>query len=568
MVDKKPSPKRKPVKPTVKKVQKPKPKPKKARSRRPVEKPIPAPIEWIPEWLRVPEQGLAAANAYMAEKERIESRRVELETAPRTPVQMWGIPLQEAGTTGIKELSGFIQEAYNSSLYWPNVQPLFNKLRRSMPEMVMIRHFFTTLSRSVEPEVDLPDNPTDDDKRYRDYVVSEFDNMQGGFDEFIETVVNHVPFFGWGRWEVLPALRDKMWRAPGAEDWQSMQDDGLLGIRRLAWRDSSTFDGWKFDEHKNMIGMFQRDFPKEKIYLPNTRCLHLTFGDPINPEGLSPLEAVWRLERIRFGFEVIMGIGFEHSAGYLNVRKTEGGQLSGADEVNIERAAANILSAKEGNYAAWPPGIEGEVKDIPFSSAGSLLNAIQHYNILALSVYLAQFIAYNTLTGTGSYAATTDTSQIAIVAFNSMLDGFANQFDQQVGRKWWDWNHDEFPQMTKRPKIRFGHVRKDIELGALGNFVATIANVLPLDENDYKAIRKRTDFMPENSPAAKQQPAAVPGVGGNTAPAPTEPAPVEQTEDSSPGFFSVDDPNMAGLSKGVLQQALQLVARENSRRNI
>jgi hypothetical protein len=35
------------------------------------------------------------------------------------------IVFNEAGTSGLKQFSGFVNEAYNAQLFWPTVQPLF-----------------------------------------------------------------------------------------------------------------------------------------------------------------------------------------------------------------------------------------------------------------------------------------------------------------------------------------------------------------------------------------------------------------------------------------------------------
>lgn len=409
------------------------------------------------------------------------------------------IVFNEKGTSGLKEYSGFVAEAYNSQLYWPTVQPLFARLRRSMPEIVMIRQAFTAWARNTSPQIDLPDDATDDDKRYQDFIYSDFENMEGGYAAFIDTLVNHVPFDGWGWWEAIGGKRDPEWKAPN-DDWKSEADDGLVGLRRLAWRDTSTFEGWEFDDNKKLLGMNQHDFPKQPVYLPLENSLHLTFGDPNNPEGLSPLEAVWRLERIRYGLEVVQGIGYEHAAGYLNVTKTEQGTLTDADKTNVKNAAKAILSAQEGNYAAWPYGMDGKVMDIGFAAATSLLEAIRHYSVLALSVYTMQWMALNTMTGTGSFAAADDSSSMGVFTFNAMLDGFAAQYDQQIGKRLWAWNKQYFPNVTQRPKIRFSHINKAVALDEMGSFLQQMNGILPLGEDDMKAIRKRSGFLSESLP--------------------------------------------------------------------
>jgi hypothetical protein len=415
----------------------------------------------------------------------------------------------EQGTSGLKQWGGFIQAAYNAALYWPTVQPLYSRLRTSMPEIVMVRRAFSSWARNMQPVVDLPENPTDDDKRYQDFIYSDFENMEGGSARLLDTIVNHVPFYGWGWWEAVPARRDPEWIPPSfvdqrgeawPDDWRSEQEDGLIGMRRLAWRDTSTFYGWEFDGTKRMIAMKQQDFPNRAVTLRKKDSLHLTFGDPNNPEGSTPLEAVWRLERIKYGLEVIQGIGFEHAAGHAKFKKTEAGTLSTEDKQNVATAARNLLSAQEGNYMFLPFGVDADVIDVAFQAAGSLLEAIKHYSILALSVYMMQTIILNTLTDTGARAASVDSTQLAIFSFNSMMDGFASQYDDQIGRRLWEWNRHAFPNATRRPNIRFSHVQNNIDLGSLGTFLGQINGIIPLSLDDYKAFRRQSGFMPENNP--------------------------------------------------------------------
>lgn len=416
------------------------------------------------------------------------------------------IVFNEVGTSGLKEFSGFVSEAYNAQLFWPAVQPTFARLRRSMPEIVMIRQAFTSWARNTSPQIDLPDDATDDDKRYQEFIYTDFENMEGGYSAFIDTLINHVPFDGWGWWEAVGGKRDPAWNPPDALDtWRSEADDGLTGIRRLAWRDTSTFYGWDFDDNKRLKGLHQQDFPKPPVLLPLENSLHLTFGDPNNPEGLSPLESVWRLERLRFGLEVVQGIGYEHAAGYLNVTKSEQGTLTTADKQNVKDAAKAILTAQEGNYALWPYGMLGEVKDIGFQAAPSILDAIKHYSILALSVYTMQWMALNTLTGSGSFAAADDSSSMGVFTFNAMLDGFAAQYDQQIGKRLWAWNKQYFPNATKRPTIRFSHINKAVALGEMGAFLQQMNGILPMGDEDWKAIRKRSSFLPESLPEVDPQ---------------------------------------------------------------
>jgi hypothetical protein len=81
-----------------------------------------------------------------------------------------------------------------------------------------------------------------------------------------------------------------------------------------------------------------------------------------------------------------------------------------------------------------------------------------------------------------------------------MMDGFASQYDDQIGRRLWEWNRHAFPNATRRPNIRFSHVQNNIDLGSLGTFLGAINGIIPLSLDDYKAFRRQSGFMPENNP--------------------------------------------------------------------
>jgi len=184
----------------------------------------------------------------------------------------------------------------------------------------------------------------------------------------------------------------------------------------------------------------------------------------------------------------------------LKVNKTEVGDLSASDKTDIATAAKNLLSAQEGNYGYFPHGLDGDVIDVPFGAGSFLLETIKHYSIMVYSVYMMQFVALNTLTSTGAQASQVDSTDMGVFTFNSMMDGFASQLDNQIGKRLYNWNKAAFPNLTKRPKITFSHVDKTIALGELGSFLAQMDGILNLGEDDLKAIRKRSGFLPENEP--------------------------------------------------------------------
>ena len=409
---------------------------------------------------------------------------------------------EELGTSGLEMWAGFIQQAYEAELRWPSVYRIYNRIRRSDPEIGgIVRPAFAMLSRGVSLDWETPDAPSDDDKRAQAYARSLLEDMEGGADQLIETIASYVPFMGWGWWEVVEGVRDPAWRPPGDDEWRSEYADGLPGIRRLAWRDHSSFERWDADERSGRVrGMVQHDYPNPPVLLPKARSLHLTFGDPVNPEGLSPLEAVWRLERIKYGLEAIQGIGFQHAAGHAKFQTTAA--LTAEDKVFIAEAARAILTPQQGNYLRLPGHVTAEIIDTPFAAAPALLEAIRYYGLLKLQVFIMQWASVATTAGTGALAAHADSSEMAIMYFNSMWEGFAHQIDDQLGKR--IFNHPlvraRFPGMTRRPRCVAVPVEKNIPLNLLSQFVSQLAPIMPMDDDDFVAIRRKSGFLPESLP--------------------------------------------------------------------
>lgn len=421
-----------------------------------------------------------------------------------TPFELAAGGFAEVGSSGLETYSGFIAEAYNRELDWPQCAPLYNRIWRSDPELSIVRLIFDawsaqqTISAYVPEEVpgkDL-DKPTDDDKRASDFYQSVLDDIDGGINRWLSSCVSRVPFYGWGWWEVLPGVRDPGWKAPADDPWRSDYDDGLIGFRRFAFRRYSSFYSWEISESSGRwTGMHQLDSPNPPVLIPLDRSLHVLFGDMDNPEGLATMEALWRLERYKWNLELIQGMGYEHSAGHAKFESTK--KLDDTDNALIRKAARAVSTAQEGNYISLPEHIKFNFEDVPFAAGGNILQAVRYYSVLKLAVWGMQWVSIASLADTGSYSAIKDASEGAINIFNSMTEGFVSQLDEQVGRRLFDYKQNlaAFPGMTRRPRLSVSPVRKSVSLQELGAFIQAMSAVFALSQDDMNAIRLESGIL-------------------------------------------------------------------------
>lgn len=433
----------------------------------------------------------------------------------------------EIGTSGLRAYGGYITEAYQTRLQWPTCADEYNRMWRSDPEIGIARAVLQAFGSKISLYFETPEGetaPTTDDQRAVDFANQVLEDIEGGAGAWMTSCLSRVLFYGWGWWEAPPGLRTPEWRPPGDDPWRSNYDDGLIGIRRLAFRHYKSFLNWDLDEPSGRLrGMVQLDPYGHIGTIPLDRSLHVAFGDLDNPEGLATMEAIYRLERVKYGLEVVFGIGAEHASGHLSVHAER--KLDDQDNTAIKKAARMIMSAHEGNYAAWPSGITAELVDVPFQAGQVLLDAVRYFGILKLALLNMQWAALGTLSPYGSYSANADASTFFVSWFNATVAGLVGQADQQIGKRLFDYpvNKAAFPGMTRRPVLKATTVQKDIALAEMGQFMSAVQAIMPLGEEDFLAIRRKSEFLPEILPPKAE-----------VEPEPEEPKEPEEPEEPAP----------------------------------
>lgn len=411
----------------------------------------------------------------------------------------------EFGILGLEGIYGVIQSAYTSELYYPHVMPIYNRIRRADPEVGIVRAVYSALAGQVDIKFRAEGENEDDDPLPVELEAADFGNqvledLEGGITDWLKTCVSYAPFLGWSYWEIVPGVRNPQWKPPGRDTWESQFDDNLIGVRRLGFRDHNTFERWELDEKQRVRGMWQLPFDASEIFIPIEKAVHIVSGDLNNPEGLPALEAIYRLERIKYGLEVVQGIGFERSAGFLNI--TTDRDLDDGDKSEIRIAARNLMTAQQGNFGAFPQGVTAEIIDAAFGSAPAIIEAIRYYSILKLQVFVAHAIAIATTAGTGAFSAMSDASETMLLVYNAIVQSYVGQLNRQLGR--WLFKHPinaaRFAGMRKRPQLYASEIEKQIALDVLATFMKEFVALFDVSESDVVAIRRKSGFMEERLP--------------------------------------------------------------------
>ena len=404
----------------------------------------------------------------------------------------------ELGIEGLDRIAGWVQEAYTAKLYWPDVWPIYNRLRRSDAEVTIARNIMGMTAQETGHEwIANWNDVTPEEIAFRDFC--ETATLDADFDgEVRDVLVANVPFHGWGVWEVLAGMREPDWKVPGGQDdWRSQYDDGLVGIRRFSWRSQGTLESWKWNDAGRAIGMWQNDInmPRREL-IPFERALHITHGDTHNPEGLALLETIYRRDRLKTGFEVVNAFGLEHAAGYVKFKVLQ--NLTIEDNALLRSAARVLSSAKEGQYITEIINkFEADMIDVPFSAASSVLESIRYYSLVKLQVFNMIWVAIASTSGSGAFAAVKDLSAMYIQTHNAMMTGFYKQAGRQIA-KWLQVRNSKFESVRRLPVLTPMKATKQIDLTEYGDFLTKFNAIFPLFKDDAIAIRSKVDVLPEN----------------------------------------------------------------------
>jgi len=407
------------------------------------------------------------------------------------------VQFEEKGSSTQSAWGTLISGIVNTDFSWPECWEEFDTIRRTNPEITIVRMLYTSTARDVKLKYEPVEDATPEDEEFTEFLNSCLADID--LEKWKETLITQIPFMGWGVWEIVPGLRAEGWKAPDGEVWESFNTDGLIGIRKLAWRDQSTLEKWKYTDTGDPNVMVQRVWPAEAVDLLLANCLHLVYGDQTIPTGLSPFQAVARLRRIKHALEIVQGMGFEHASGH--VKFTVKAKLSDEAKSQLEETAKALMTAAQGSYATE---IEDQftfvLEDVTFGAAADLLKTISYYGMVILQIFASHFIAVATTADTGSYSAASDHSAIYLAAFNAIMGGFAKQTGRQLARYLRLVNGDKFKNITAYPELKASEVKKIIDLTNLAQFLTAFSGIFPMSEEDAVMIRERSRVLPTEQP--------------------------------------------------------------------
>jgi hypothetical protein len=358
------------------------------------------------------------------------------------------------------------------------------------------------LMRQVNWNVKEAGNTTAD-RDAAEFVFTCMNDMDETWTDFVSEVLSFLTF-GWSYHEIVYKRRMGNTRRP---ETQSKYDDGRIGWRKLPIRSQDTLWEWQYDDHDNLQGMVQCAPPTfGMVFIPIEKSLHFkTKSRKANPEGRSLLRNAYRVWYYKRRIQEIEGIGIERDlAGLPVIIPAEGVELydeNGAPTDALVQAEKVVRGVRrdEREGVVLPYGWEFKLTSTGGRRQFDTNAIIERFdNRIAMTV-LADFV----LLGhekVGSFALSSDKTELFGVALGTFLDLICEVFSQQAIPRLIDLNGEAFNGITDYPQLIHGDIETQ-DLAKLGTFVKDmvgIGAIMP-DENLEDYLRMAAD-LPERNP--------------------------------------------------------------------
>lgn len=417
----------------------------------------------------------------------------------KTPLMM------EVGRTGLVRWNGYVDDEFHKNLKGAKAARVYREMGDNHPIIGSFLFFMQMIARRVEYSFEARDGEITPEREFaRKQIGEAFEDLPGKLAGVVCELISMAQF-GWVGLEKVFKIR----RGENPSKYlRSDYDDGAWGWRRLAPRAQESLDRWEFDEHGEVLGMWQRAAPDfTTVFIPREKLLLAQLlPHKGSPEGRCLLRPAYVPYYTQANLQLTEAIGLERSlAGlpHLQVPRAIAEATSGdlyALKMRLQKWVSNIRKdAYGGLLTMTEEDAEGKTgyKFGLVNSGGSQKTeadtAIRRYRDEIAIVLMWQFSLLGSRPNGSLALSSSQTDMLALAA-----DGLINAALAPL-------NDDAIPELCKlngidrddSPIVTHGDFEKQ-DLQALGSFIAQVSasgHIQPSHELENALLR--TADMPE-----------------------------------------------------------------------
>ena len=412
---------------------------------------------------------------------------------------------REYGRIGQKRYGGTFYEEFLPELRGNRGIAVYYEMSENDDVVGSILTAIELLLRQATWRVD-PSGSGKKDAEAAEFVEQCRNDMQDTWTDTISEILSFLTY-GWSYHEIV--YKRRMGRKKD-NALTSKYDDGLIGWQKLPIRAQETLYEWVYDDRDNLLAMRQLPPPDYGILeIPIYKALLFrTKSRKGNPEGRSILRNAYRAWYFKRRIQEIEGIGIERDLAGLPVIYTPEKLNIFSDDVKSQRIKAELqkyiksIRRDEQEGVILPAGYKLELLSTGGRRQFDTNSIINRYDTRIAMTVMADFILLGHQ-GTGSYALSSDKSQLFKEALSTYLDIICEVFNRQAIPRLIEANGTYFRGITDYPRLVHGDV-EHIDLGILGDFLQKMSSsgILAPDDEIEDFIRQAAK-LPERSDPRK-----------------------------------------------------------------
>lgn len=228
-------------------------------------------------------------------------------------------PLNELGQTGLRALSGYVQDEPLPALQGIKGVKVWREMSDSDPIVGSLLFIIKQQIRKIDIQVE----PANLKKGHPKAQLAEqmVEWVQGVLDDMstpmtdVKTEAATMLEYGFAPMEFV-----LKWRHGRQGERPSKHDDGMLGIHKISLRAQETIDRWELADNGDIKGLWQTPPNGQQRFIPIEKLLLFrTTSVKNNPEGRSILRNAYRPWLMKKTIERVEGIGIERDIAGLPI---------------------------------------------------------------------------------------------------------------------------------------------------------------------------------------------------------------------------------------------------------
>lgn len=413
----------------------------------------------------------------------------------------------EIGRIGQRRYGGVIYDEFLRELRGKQGIETYREMAENDDVIGAILFAIEMLVRQADWNVQ-PAGSAGKDKEAAEFVKSCMSDMQETWTDTISEILSFLTY-GWSFHEIV--YKRRMGSTKDLRT-KSKYHDGLIGWMKLPIRAQETLTRWEYDREDNLLGMTQTPPPDfETFTIPMEKALLFrTKSRKNNPEGRSILRNAYRSWYFKRRIQEIEGIGIERDlAGFPVIYGPEEADIWDVNQPeslqNLARLEGMVRNIRRDELEGLvlPHGYELKL----LSSGGNRqfdTNAIiNRYDTRMAMTVLADFIFLGH-DKTGSWALSSDKTELFAVAIGAFLDIICETFNSQGIPSLIDMNRQYFSGITEYPKMIHGDI-EDADITKAAAFIKDMTGIgLLVPDDGLEDYIRQIGHLPERIYQARE----------------------------------------------------------------